>query len=170
MALRVTSMFSDDYDTIKQVRASRTDTWRKVLGRIMNPDPPPTPHVCRVYVVSRAALVEVPSHTWGNVAAGGDDGDALLLVLHYPKYAHMLNDVVPQYADLQCAARARCRRIAVLLMGIHKLRRSALLNISNRDVIGVLARAVWHTRHDLACMQVQGLPKKRKNKGKIRLN
>ncbi len=61
--IRITSMFSDDYNTSTIVLAYRRDTWRPVLVRIMLPDPPPQRHLCRVYVVNnaRASLVEVPS-------------------------------------------------------------------------------------------------------------
>ncbi len=149
--IRITSMFSDNYNISTEVSASRTDTWREVLVRIMSPNPPPQQRLCRVYVVNdaRASLVEVPTRKWDKTV----DGDALL-VLHYPKYAHLASDALPQYEDLQQVASVHCRRVALLLLGIYKLRRSALLNINNRNVVNLLARAVWQMHFDLAWMRV----------------
>lgn len=43
-------------------------------------------------------------------------------------------------------ARERCRRAAVVLLGIRRLRRSAVLKTNGMDVIRLVARHVWRTQ------------------------
>ncbi len=57
---------------------------------------------------------------------------------------------IPAWVPPFVAAREWCRYAALLLLGIWRLRRSAVLSRCNRDVLQLMAHAVWQTRMDPA--------------------
>lgn len=58
--------------------------------------------------------------------------------------------VIPPWVHALSAGRTRCRAQVLLLIGLRRCCRSALLMNGGRDVTTLLARAVWATRFDLA--------------------
>ncbi len=100
---------------------------------------------------------DVHAQIHGNTA-GERDINMAGLALKRVDVARALIDCGARLDRVQCpmpawvppfvAAREWCRYAALLLLGIWRLRRSAVLGDNNRDAIRLVVRAVWQSRTD----------------------
>ncbi len=77
-----------------------------------------------------------------------DRTDAARAMIDFGARLDRSNGPIPKWVAAFVAAREWCRYAALLLLGVRKLRRSTVLGDNNRDVIKMIAYAVWQTRMD----------------------
>lgn len=69
---------------------------------------------------------------------------------------HGLPDEPPPWVQEFLVARERCRHAALLVVGIHRMRRSSIMVCNGRDAIRIVAGMVWGTR--LTCCEWNAQP------------
>ncbi len=94
-------------------------------------------------------------------ALRNDRNDAARAMIDFGARLDHSNGPIPKWVAAFVAAREWCRYAALLLLGIHRWRRSAVLGANNRDVIQIVARAVWQTRMDPEWEQCMEPPAKK---------
>lgn len=77
-----------------------------------------------------------------------NDRAALLLLDHGAKITPLVPafGYVPGFLSSAARGREKCRRTALVLLGIRRMHKSALLSINALDVIRVIAKHVWSSR------------------------